>query len=97
MIDGYVLTKHAQFQIQERKIQETWVQATLTNPDQTIPLADQHGNTHYLKQIPDFGNKFLRVVVNPQVEPNRIVTLFFDRRIKWNSPYIKKTMLSTYD
>lgn len=82
MIDGYVLTKHAQFQIQERKIRESWVQATLNNPDRTIPLADEHSNTHYLKQIADFGNRCLRVVVNPQVEPNRIVTLFFDRRIK---------------
>lgn len=82
MIDGYTLTKHAQFQIQERKLKTNWIQETLNNPDQTIPLADEHGNTHYLKQIEEFGNRYLRVVVNQTVEPNRIVTLFFDRRIK---------------
>ena len=36
MIDGYTLTKHAQFQIQERKLKTTWIQKTLNNPDQTI-------------------------------------------------------------
>lgn len=82
IIAGYTLTKHAQFQIQVRNIQESWIEATLNTPDQTILLADEHGNTHYLKQIAEFGDRFLRIVVNPQVEPNRIVTLFFDRRIK---------------
>ena len=82
MIDGYILTKHAQFQIQERKLKTTWIQETITNPDQIIPLADDHGNTHYLKKIEEFGNRCLRIVVNSTVEPNRIVTLFFDRRVK---------------
>lgn len=82
MIDGYIFSKHAQFQIQERKIKTPWIQETLNNPDQIIPFADDHGNTHYLKQIEEFGNRYLRVVVNQTVEPNRIVTLFFDRRIK---------------
>jgi hypothetical protein len=82
MIAGYTLTNHAQFQIQLRNIQESWIESTLNIPDQTILLADEHGNTHYLKKITEFGDRFLRIVVNPQVEPNRIVTLFFDRRIK---------------
>lgn len=57
MIEGYNFTKHAQFQIQERNIQTSWIRETLANPDQIIPAADEHGNTHYLKQIQEFGNR----------------------------------------
>ena len=82
MINKYVLTKHAEFQIRERKISIDWVKQSLNNPDKIILRADDHGNTHYLKQIQEFGNRYLRVVINTTVEPNKIVTLFFDRRIK---------------
>ena len=32
--------------------------------------------------IPEFGNRVLRVVVNKAAEPIRIVSVFFDRRMK---------------
>lgn len=35
---------------------------------------------HRLARIPEFGNRVLRVIVNPSVTPARIVTVFFDRR-----------------
>jgi len=54
----------------------------LLYPERVEPLADIHENTHYLKRIQDFGDRWLRVVVNPNVEPNRVVTVFFDRRVK---------------
>jgi len=37
---------------------------------------------HYLKQIPQTGGKFLRVIVNPSVSPPRVITAFFDRRVR---------------
>jgi hypothetical protein len=55
---------------------------TLSHPERVEPLADSQGNTHYLKQISDFGDRWLRVVVNPTVEPNRVITVFFDLRVK---------------
>lgn len=82
MIEGYTLTKHAEFQIQERQISISWIEKALLNPDQVISLADIHGNTHYTKRIEEFGNRYLRVIVNPLVDPHRIVTIFFDRRLK---------------
>jgi hypothetical protein len=82
MIVGFTLSEHASYQMQERNIQLSWIEDTLVNPQQTLPQADSQGNTHYLKQIPQFDNRWLRVIVNPTVEPNRIVTVFFDRRIK---------------
>jgi hypothetical protein len=42
---------------------------------------DTSGNIHHIKAIPEHGGRFLRVVVNPHVQPGRIVTLFFDRRL----------------
>ena len=37
---------------------------------------------HYLKTIPDAGEKTLRVIVNPSGSPPRVVTVFFDRRVQ---------------
>lgn len=82
MIDGFELSDHARFQMQERNIQLSWLTETLSAPDQVLPLADSHGNTHYLKQVADFGDRWLRVIVNPTVDPQRVVTIFFDRRVK---------------
>ena len=40
------------------------------------------GPVHYIRPIEEWGGKYLRVVVNPDAIPWRIVTLFFDRRLK---------------
>ena len=34
------------------------------------------------RRIPEFGGRVLRVAVNTTVEPNRIVSVFFDRKMK---------------
>ncbi|MBD2426645.1 DUF4258 domain-containing protein [Phormidium sp. FACHB-1136] len=81
-MNEFELSDHARFQMKERNIQPSWLTETLSNPDQILLLADSHGNTHYLKQIPEFGHRWLRVVVNPNIFPNRVITLFFDRRLK---------------
>ena len=82
MIKGFELSDHARSQMQERNIQPSWLTETLSSPDRLLLLADPHGNTHYLKQIADFGGRWLRVIVNPTVNPQRIVTILFDRRVK---------------
>ncbi|MBF2078224.1 MAG: DUF4258 domain-containing protein [Synechococcales cyanobacterium T60_A2020_003] len=82
MLEGFQISNHAQHQIQERNIEMAWVEATLASPDRLLPVADSYGNTHYLKQINDFGDRWLRVIVNPNVDPKRVITVFFDRRVK---------------
>jgi len=82
MVDGFVLSEHACFQMQVRNVQEAWLDEALISPDQQLFLADKHDNTHYLKRIPEFGNRWLRVVVNPTTTPKVIITMFFDRRVK---------------
>jgi len=65
--------------LQERDIPEDWMWRAIYEPDRTEAGAD--GNIHHIKAIPEHGGRFLRVVVNPHVQPKRIVTLFFDRRL----------------
>lgn len=62
------------------KFKESWIAMTILIPDYTEFISDEE--LHYIKQINEFGNRYLRVVVNPYSQPKRIITLFFDRRIK---------------
>jgi len=40
----------------------------------------EDGNRHFYKAIRERSGKVLHVVINPNVQPNRVITLFFDRR-----------------
>ncbi|MBI1956766.1 MAG: DUF4258 domain-containing protein [Acidobacteria bacterium] len=72
-------SRHAREMLKERAIQEEWVLETLQSPDRYEK--GPGGQSYYIKSIPEYGNRFLRVVVNRNVSPNRIVTVFFDRRL----------------
>ena len=76
----YKFTDHADDMLKERNIREVWVRLTLENPERKESKDD--GTVHYLRAIEERGGKYLRVVVNPHVRPRRIVTVFFDRRIR---------------
>ncbi len=79
MIGSFDLTAHAHDMLEERNISEDWVERILLSPAQIEHRTD--GTDHYLGQIAEHGNRVLRVVVNPQHHPARIVTVFFDRRL----------------
>jgi hypothetical protein len=66
--------------LEERNIRREWVDQALEAPDNIEDIED--GTQHYIKQIPEYGNRWLRVVINVQVNPNRAVTAFFDRRVR---------------
>ena len=72
-------SKHAQEVIRERHIPEDWVRRTIAQPDRHEAPPD--GTMHYIKAIPEHGERYLRVVINPAVTPQRVVTVFFDRRL----------------
>lgn len=72
-------TIHARDMLTERKIPEDWIWRVLNQPDETHMGDD--GNMHYTKAIQERDGRILHIVVNPTVQPNRIVTLFFDRRL----------------
>ena len=73
-------SKHFNQMLEERNISREWVNQALDTPDNVEDIED--GTRHYIKQIPEYGNRWLRVVINVRVEPNRGVTAFFDRRLR---------------
>lgn len=53
---------------------------TIGSPD--IIEEKNQDESHYLKQIPEKDMRVLRVIVNPTTLPPRVITVFFDRRVK---------------
>jgi hypothetical protein len=66
--------------LKERGIAPEWAERTRTEPDRTEDRDD--GTRHFIKRIPEFGNRWLRVVVNVTETPEKPVTAFFDRRLR---------------
>ncbi|NMB78151.1 MAG: DUF4258 domain-containing protein [Methanomicrobiales archaeon] len=73
---------HAKTMMQERMIEEDWVSGTVISPEKIEKRRDDE--IHYLKRIPQNGNRFLRVIINPSYNPQRVITVFFDRRVQNN-------------
>lgn len=71
---------HAKAMLVERNILEEWVWRAINSPHKTRKGADD--NLHYTKAIKERAGQVLHVVVDPRVQPNRIVTVFFDRRLR---------------
>ena len=76
----YHLTQHATDALAKRQIPLAWVEQVLSNPDWTEPDAIDGELEHRLGRISDFQDRVLRVIVNLQVTPLRVVTVYFDRR-----------------
>jgi hypothetical protein len=74
------LSKHAQDMLLERNIPEVWMWRTIENPNTKWHGDDD--NLHYAKSIKEHKGRVLHVVVNQNVNPSRIVTVFFDRRLR---------------
>jgi hypothetical protein len=66
--------------LKERGIQREWADCALEAPDRVEDHED--GTRHYIKQIPEYGNRWLRVIVNAVSIPEKRVTAFFDRRLR---------------
>ncbi len=75
------LLAHAKDMLKERKIPEEWVWRIINSPDRKKKRIDD-GNIHYTKVIREKIGQVLHVVINQNVQPYRIVTVFFDRRLR---------------
>ena len=78
----YTLTKHAQKVLEEREIPLEWLERTLLAPELILPEPDDISVQRCFRRIPEFNGRVLRVVVNRAVEPQRVVSVFFDRQMK---------------
>ena len=71
---------HFSDMLKERGIEPEWADRAVTNPDKVEDHDD--GTRHFIKQIPEFGHRCLRVVVNVAEKPGARITVFFDRRLR---------------
>jgi hypothetical protein len=78
----YDLTQHAKEMISERNIQSSWLEQVLESPELVEPDPDDPELTHHVGRINENGNRALRVVFNQSISPIRIVTAYFDRKMK---------------
>ena len=65
-----------------RDIKFEWVEHVLNNPSIELDDEDDPEVRHYLAPISEFGSRVLRVIINIEVEPVAVVTVYFDRRMK---------------
>ncbi len=78
----FELTKHAKQALAEREIALEWVERAFSQPELRLPDLDDAEVERRYRKIPEFGGRVLRVAVNIAVEPNRVVSVFFDRKMK---------------
>ncbi|MFH1037479.1 MAG: DUF4258 domain-containing protein [PVC group bacterium] len=71
---------HFDDMLNERGIKREWVDRSMDDPDRMEDHDD--GTRHFIKRIPEFGGRHLRVIVNVMATPEKRVTAFFDRRLR---------------
>ena len=75
-------TEHANHALKNRLIEKQWVLETMKQPDFRQPDPNDTELERFYRKIPERGDRVLRVVVNTRLAPWRIVSVFFDRRMK---------------
>jgi hypothetical protein len=78
----YDLSQHAKDALAERQIPAEWIERAIDAPQRTEPDRFDSKLIHFLAIIPEYGNRVLRVVLNPLATPARVVTAYYDRKMK---------------
>jgi hypothetical protein len=78
----FQLTKHAHEAAAEREIPVEWIRRTLDEPELVLPEPGDPTVERRFRKIPEHGDRVLRVAVNVAVNPIRVVSVFFDRKMK---------------
>lgn len=78
----FELTQHARDALVKRRISMEWLERVLSFPERTEPDATDPVLEHRLAVISENGDRVLRVIINPHTTPIRVVTLYFDRKMK---------------
>ncbi|MFO8056868.1 MAG: DUF4258 domain-containing protein [bacterium] len=79
---NYKLTKHAQEAMEKRRISREWLEHALLQPEWIEPDPVDPALEHRLSAIEEFEGRVLRVIVNVNADPPRVITVYFDRRRK---------------
>ena len=75
-------SRHAVYVMAERGIPAAWVEATIVAPALRSPDPSDPEVERFFRRVPEHGDRVLRVAVNTRVEPWRVVSVFFDRRMR---------------
>ena len=78
----YDLSRHAKDVIFARQIRIAWLEQVLDSPEVVEADRDDPQLVHHIGRIKEHGNRALRVVFNKAMGPARIVTVYFDRKMK---------------
>jgi len=81
----YELTQHAAKMMAERELAVEWLERALNAPEGTAPDPMDPALEHRFVRIPEFGGRMLRVIVNKETMPFRVVTAYFDRSMRGKS------------
>jgi uncharacterized DUF497 family protein len=79
---NYELTQHARDVLEERGISVAWMERVLANPALIQPSLTAPDLEIRFGKVAEFGDRVLRVIVSTQVVPERVVSVYFDRRMK---------------
>ena len=78
----YELSKHAEHVLDKRGIPLDWVEQVLEQPASTQQDRRNLQLEHRLGTIAEYGNRVMRVIVNTKVCPQKIIAVYFDRKMK---------------
>lgn len=79
---NYALTEHARKVLVKRQIPIEWLERALQEPILREPDPNDASPDRRYCPITEFNGRVVRVVVNTSVEPVRVVSVFFDRRMR---------------
>jgi hypothetical protein len=68
--------------MQERAIETAWLESVLEAPALREPDPEEPRLQRWYRVIPARNGRVLRVVLDPSVEPARVISVFFDRGMR---------------
>ncbi len=80
--ENYELSNHAKEVMEERNISYEILERTLFDPMLIEKDKFDSDLEHRLSSIPENENRVLRIIINILTIPIKVVTLFYDRRMR---------------
>ena len=75
-------TRHAITVMAMREIPLELARRVIANPERRIPDPNDPEVERFFARIPEYGGRVLRVAVNTNAAPGRVVSVFFDRTMR---------------
>lgn len=73
---------HARVAMAEREIPTEWIERIVSDPELRTDDPNDPELERFFARVPERDGRVLRVVVNTRVIPWKVVSVFFDRRMR---------------